>query len=100
MSEDPPTGLGARTWRVGHYGRDHLYYEEWNEGAWRRIEIGGEMLIGRPHHVVYVPSPEKWLAYPNWARHRRDEILERLRSELAPPDYEYYFEGRPTGTGD
>jgi len=89
-----PQAAGARDWRAGHRGRDSLYYEEWHDGEWRRIEIGGEMLIGRPHHVVYVPSPEKWLGYPEWARHRRDEILGRLRSELAPPDYDYYFEGQ------
>lgn len=89
-----PTGTGARDWRAGHRGRDCLYYEEWHDGAWRRIEIGGEMLMGQPHHVIYVPSPEKWMAYPDWARHRRDEILGRLRSEFPPPEYDYYFEGQ------
>lgn len=97
MGEDMPNAHDEGAWRVGHQGRDHVYYEEWGDGAWRRIEIGGEMLMGRPHHVIYVPSPERWLTYPDWARGRRDEILERLRGKLAPPDYEYYFEGRPAG---
>ena len=85
-SSDP---LPARDWRVGHRGRDGMYYEELKGGTWQRIDIDGEMLTGRAHHVIYFASPEAWQCYPEWARHRRDEIIARIKSEFRPPDYEY-----------
>lgn len=87
----PPPGSGgdARGWRVGHRGRDALYYEERHGLGWRRIEIDGEMLMGRAHHVIYFASPHRWRHYPAWARDRRDEIIARVQSALRPPDYEY-----------
>ena len=88
----PPTPTASREsrdWRVGHVGRDGMYYEEWRDGAWHRLDIDGEMLIGRAHHVVYFASPERWLSYPEWARHRRDEIVARIKGEFREPDYEY-----------
>ena len=78
-----------RGWRVGHRGRDMLYYEEWRDGAWRRLEISGELLTGPAHHAIYFDSPQRWQTYPEWARQRRDEIIARITSELRPPDYEY-----------
>ncbi len=48
------------------------------------------MLTGRAHHVIYLPGPAHWRAYPDWARDRRDEIVGRIRSEFHAPDYEYY----------
>ena len=83
----------SRDWRVGHVGRDRMYYEEWRDGAWHRLDIEGEMLSGRAHHAVYLASPERWLGYPEWARHRRDEIVARIKSELREPDYEYSSSG-------
>src|SRR5687767_14585962 len=59
-----------RGWRVGHVGRDAMYYEELRDGTWQRIEIDGEMLVGTAHHVIYFGS----LKFPEWARQRRDEI--------------------------
>ena len=88
----------ARGWRVGHVGRDETYYEELRDGRWERIRIGGEMLTGRAHHVIYFASPREWLAHPAWARHRRDEIVARVRSAFRPPDYEYAGDGAG-GTG-
>lgn len=79
----------AAGWRVGHRGRDMMYYEEWRDGAWQRLEISGEMLAGRAHHAIYFDAPQRWNAYPAWARHRRDEIIARITSELRPPDYVY-----------
>jgi len=76
-------------WRVGHLGRDAMYYEEFLGGSWQRIEISGEMLMGCAHHVIYFDSPEKWQTYPSWARQRRDEIIGRIKSEFAEPDYAY-----------
>jgi hypothetical protein len=74
-----------RGWRVGHVGRDSMFYEEFTDGAWHRIEIDGEMLVGKAHHVIYFAS----LKYPAWARERRDEIIARIKSEFHPPQYEY-----------
>lgn len=66
-----------------------MYYEELRGGAWERLDIDGEMLMGRAHHVIYFASPEQWLRYPVWARARRDEIIARITSEFREPDYEY-----------
>ncbi len=85
----PPEGARDRTWRVGHIGRDRMFYEEQSQGAWQRIEIEGEMLTGRAHHAIYFGAPERWLHHPAWARHRRDEIIARIKSEFRSPDYEY-----------
>ena len=90
--DDRPDAV-ARGWRVGHRGRDEMYYEELREGRWERIPISGEMLMGRAHHVIYFASPREWLAYPDWARHRRAEIIARVKSEFRPPDYEYVEDG-------
>lgn len=80
----------ARGWRVGHRGRDQMYYEEFRDGAWQRIEIDGEMLMGPAHHVIYFASPARWAEYPPWAQGRREEIMARIKSEFRAPDYEYY----------
>jgi hypothetical protein len=85
----------ARGWRVGHRGRDQMFYEEMRDGAWQWIEIDGEMLMGRAHHVIYFASRERWQGYPEWARGRRDEIIARIKSEFREPDYEYHGEGEP-----
>jgi hypothetical protein len=79
----------AENWRVGHTGRDTMYYEELCGGEWRRIPIDGEMLMGRAHHVICFASPQTWLLYPEWARHRRDEIIARIKSRFREPEYEY-----------
>ncbi|TAG08484.1 MAG: hypothetical protein EAZ42_10525 [Verrucomicrobia bacterium] len=87
-----------RGWRVGHHGRDLMYYEESNGGDWRGIQIDGEMLTGRAHHVIYFASAESWHSYPEWARHRRDPIITRIKSEFAEPDYEYAEGGTARAT--
>jgi hypothetical protein len=78
-----------RGWRVGHQGRDRMFYEELHDGTWDRVDIDGEMLTGRAHHVIYFASPATWATYPPWARSRRDEIIARITSEFREPDYEY-----------
>lgn len=89
FGQDAPAE-NERRWRVGHQGRDLMYYEEFRDGAWQRLEIDGEMLSGRPHHVIYFASPESWERYPAWARQRRDEIMARIKMEFREPDYEYH----------
>ena len=79
----------SRGWRVGHRGRDQMYYEELREGTWQGIGIDGEMLTGRAHHVIYFASEETWQGYPEWARPRREEIIARIKSRFREPDYEY-----------
>ena len=79
----------ARGWRVGHQGRDRMYYEERRDGAWQRLDIEGEMLTGEAHHAVYLAAPDRWRFYPDWARDRREEIVARIRSEFREPDYIY-----------
>jgi hypothetical protein len=64
----------AQGWRVGHEGRDMMFYEEKHGGRWRRIPIPGEMLTGRAHHVIYFAS----IRFPDWAEGRREEILARI----------------------
>ena len=72
-----------------------MYYEELRDGRWERIDIDGEMLMGRAHHVIYFATPERWLQYPAWAKNRRDEIIARITSEFREPDYEYSGLGAP-----
>ncbi len=76
-----------RGWRVGHIGRDAMYYEELKDGTWHRIEVGGELLVGKAHHVIYL-GPDA-LKLPEWAESRRGEIIGRIKSEFRPPGYEY-----------
>jgi hypothetical protein len=79
-----------------------MYYEELHDGVWERIDIDGEMLTGRAHHVIYFASPARWLQYPRWARERRDEIIARIKSAFREPDYEYYgvsAGGAPAASG-
>ncbi|HCN77044.1 MAG TPA: hypothetical protein DIT13_07610 [Verrucomicrobiales bacterium] len=78
-----------RGWRVGHRGRDCMFYEELHAGAWQRLDISGEMLTGRAHHVIYFPTAKAWSQMPEWARDRREEIIARIKSEFREPDYEY-----------
>lgn len=80
---------GNEEWRVGHRGRDGMYYEERHGGAWQRIDLDGEMLTGRAHHVIYFADAASWSGYPEWARHRRAEIVARIKSRFREPDYEY-----------
>jgi hypothetical protein len=66
-----------------------IYYEERHDGGWRRLEIDGEMLIGRPHFVIYFGSIAEWNSRPPWARERRAEVITRIKSVFSIPDYEY-----------
>ena len=78
-----------RGWRVGHQGRDSMFYEEMIDGRWERIPIDGEMLCGDAHHVIYFPSESEWNAMPDWTRGRRSEIVARIKTIFTQPGYEY-----------
>jgi hypothetical protein len=79
-----------RGWRVGHFGRDSMFYDELVDGSWQRLQIDGEMLTGRAHHIIYFATEAEWMNYPAWAQNRRDEIISRIKSEFREPDYEYW----------
>jgi hypothetical protein len=49
------------------------------------MRIDGEMLMGRPHHVIYLGSTR----FPDWAQGRREEIIGRINAGFPVPDYEY-----------
>jgi hypothetical protein len=85
-------------WRVDHVGRDSMYYEELRDGSWERLDLGGEMLVGRAHHVIYFGSREAWKRQPEWAQGRRDEIVDRIKTAFPIPDYEYSGEAVLTET--
>jgi len=78
-------------WRAGHTGRDLMFYEECIGGQWERLTIDGEMQLGPQHHILFLSSPETWQNYPEWARHRRAEIIARLK--IAFPESSYEFHG-------
>ncbi len=86
-----PSSDRRRGWRVGHKGRDSIFYDELIDGDWERIEIDGEMQggAGDPQHVVWFPSEEQWARLPKWTAGRREEILRRVQGEFSPPSYEY-----------
>jgi hypothetical protein len=80
----------TRGWTAEHHGRDRIVYRELVGGRLEDLEIDGEMLGGTPHHVIFVPSEEKWeRTSPAWARGRRAEIFSRLRSRFRAPGYEF-----------
>lgn len=89
MSGEDESPNSSVTWRVGHVGRDGMYYEELHDGKWERLLLNGEMLIGRAHHAIYFGSRQDWKKGPAWAQGRRDEIIDRIKTAFRPPDYEY-----------
>jgi hypothetical protein len=66
-----------------------MYYEELRDGKWERLNLDGEMLMGRAHHIVYFGNREDWKKHPEWAHGRRDEIIDRIKTAFRIPDYEY-----------
>jgi hypothetical protein len=84
---------GASEWRVRHEGRDSMFYEELHQGAWRRLDINAEMLVGRAHYGIHFGSRVSWSDKPEWARGRREEIIARIKNACPIPDYEYSGEG-------
>ena len=90
-----------RGWRVGHQGRDEMFYEEMTGGRWERIPIDGEMLCGKAHHVIYFTSCTQWETFPDWTRGRQNEIIARIKQGFPPPGYEYEEpEQSHAGNGD
>ncbi|WP_395752589.1 hypothetical protein [Prosthecobacter sp.] len=82
-----PTEEGG--WRASPVDRHHLCYEEYRDGQWQRLEIEGEMLAGPPFFIIHFSSIEAWKRHPAWAHHRRDEIIDRIKSRFPPPAHDY-----------
>ena len=58
-------------------------------GGIRSLIIEGELMAKGPR-VIYLPRPEKWRQkVPDWARDRREEILDRVRKELGGKHFRY-----------
>lgn len=85
------THMNRKGYWVGHEGRDEIYYEEKYRDAVRRMIIPGEMLVGGPiHRVIYVPNDAEWREkMPEWARGRKAEIMDRIKTFLGQEHYEY-----------
>jgi len=84
-------GLKIRGFWVRPEGRDAIEYQEIHEGKVQRLIIAGEMVVKAPH-VVYIPTEAEWQeSMPQWARGRRDEIIENVKRGLGTKNYEYDF---------
>jgi len=81
--------IEERGWYVGREGRDSMYYAERFHDEWRRIEFDGEMLLGQHRHVIVLPSADGWQVMPSWARHRRTEIVQRVKQDCSESRYLY-----------
>jgi len=70
--------------RSGYYaGRrvgNHWLYEELHEGEVESVELLLDY-VGRGEYEIHIPGEHDWVAQmPDWARGRREEIVERLQS--------------------
>jgi hypothetical protein len=66
-------------YRVLSRGRGQFAYEERYDGQSCVLEIHGEM----EKRQVYLPSEQSWReSVPEWARERRDEIVQRVRQAV------------------
>ena len=77
-----------RGWRTRPLGRDSIYYYEKINNEWKRIEISGEMLVGKMLKVIYFKNEKNWTEYPEWA-HNRKEIIRRVKMDYPPEQTEY-----------
>jgi len=63
-------------------GRERFLYEEMANGEVRRLVIYGAFMP-KGKFAIYWPAPEAWRQQmPDWAKDRRNEIFDRIRSEL------------------
>jgi hypothetical protein len=70
--------LARRRFFVGQRVGTHWVYEELHGGIVVSLELPLDYL-GRGEYEIHVPSDRAWRAtMPDWARDRRDQIVERL----------------------
>ncbi len=75
-------------WKAYRNGRDEIYYEQKVNEEWKKIEIVGEILLGKICFVIYFKTKKEWLEYPKWAQNRT-EIIERIKTKFPPSRTEY-----------
>jgi len=64
-----------------HISFRYIRYSEGQQAIELQRDPAG--VVGEPA-LVYVPSPERWVAeMPEWARRRRGEILGRVQSHCS-----------------
>ncbi len=72
--------LSRRGFHPGRRVGNTWLYEELHEGEVEFLELPLDY-VGRGEYEIHVPSERDWVAnMPDWARGRRGEIVERLRS--------------------
>jgi hypothetical protein len=70
--------LLGRGYFIGRRVGTHWIYEELRDGEIVGLELPLEY-VGRGEYDIHVPGERDWLARaPDWARARREEIIERL----------------------
>ncbi len=77
-----------RGWRTRSLWRDLISYQERINNEWKKIEIDGEMLVGKISKVIYFKTEKEWTEYPEWAQNRM-EIINRIKMEFPPTRTEY-----------
>jgi hypothetical protein len=66
-----------------------IKYEEMQNGRIEHLIIPGNIQFGEPGEI-YVPSSKEWQAtMPEWAKQRKEEIVERAKILCSPEKYEY-----------
>ncbi len=79
-------------WYVEHNGRCGIFYYELYSLKIKKIFIDGEILIGIPSYVLYIPNDDDWLNnYPNWASSKKEEIIKRIKTKFKEPEYSYEY---------
>lgn len=76
-----------RGWKIKNHGEGKLQYSELDQNkTWRTLMFEIDRYSsGVPRHTLIVDS--NWETYPNWAKSRREEILNRIKSVLKEPEY-------------
>lgn len=72
-------------------GDSIVFYEEFRDGRVEKISIKG--FFDRGPYTIYIPVDEMWQeTIPEWAKWRKNEIVERMKILLSHQKYEYYVE--------
>lgn len=75
-------------WNVYRSGRNGITYTQKVDGKWKRIEVDGEILLGKVSHVIYFKTKNEWTEYPQWAQNRM-EIINRIKLKYPTSQTEY-----------
>jgi len=79
--------LRKRGYLVQHVGH-HVHYHELVDGTVRTLDLSGEITVRGPY-LLYPPNSNEWdHTVPAWARGRRNEILERVRTFFGREHFE------------